>query len=59
MNYSYLALVAAGLILAITGFVKNGRSEGTAFMPALFFLLGIAGLTLGILLTCVPGFFSG
>ena len=59
MNYSYLVLVAAGLALAITGFVKNGRSEGTSFGPAVLFLLGIITLTFGILLTNVPGFFSG
>lgn len=59
MNYSYLLLVAVGLILAITGFVRNGRTEGTALGPAVLFLLGMVALTLGILLTCVPGFFRG
>ncbi len=59
MNYSYLILVAAGLVMAITGFVRNGRTEGTALGPALLFLLGIISLTLGILLTSVPGFFKG
>lgn len=58
MNYSYLVLVVAGLGLAITGFVKNGRSEGNALGPALLFLLGIIALTFGILLTNVPDFFS-
>lgn len=59
MNYSYLVLVAAGLGLAITGFVRNGKSEGTAFGPAVLFLLGIIALTFGILLTNVPNFFNG
>lgn len=59
MDYSYLILVAAGLAMAITGFVKNGKSEGKAFGPALLFLLGIVALTFGILLTSVPNFFSG
>lgn len=59
MNYSYLLLVAAGLGLTITGFMKNGKTEGTGFAPALMFFLGTVILTLGILLTCVPGFFSG
>jgi len=58
LDYSYLVLVAAGLALAITGFVKNGKREGTALGPALLFLLGMIALTFGILLTNVPGFFS-
>lgn len=59
MDYSYLVLVVAGLGLAITGFVRNGRSEGNTLGPALLFLLGIIALTFGILLTNVPNFFSG
>jgi len=59
LNYWYLILVAAGLGLSIAGFVKNGRSEGNSFAPSLLFLAGTAALTLGILLTCVPGFFAG
>ena len=52
-------LVAAGLGLAVTGFVRNGRSEGNTLGPALLFLLGVIALTFGILLTNVPDFFSG
>jgi len=59
LDYSYLVLVVAGLGLAITGFVRNGRSEGNTLGPALLFLLGIIALTFGILLTNVPNFFSG
>lgn len=58
LNYSYLVLVVAGLALSITGFVINGKHEGKKLGPALLFLLGIVTLTFGILLTCVPGFFS-
>lgn len=59
MNYSYLILVAAGLFLSIFGFIRNGKSEGNSFGAALLFLLGIISLIMGILLTNVPGFFSG
>lgn len=59
MNYAYLILVVAGLVLSITGFVRNGKTEGTSLGPAVLFLLGMISLTLGILLTSVPGFFSG
>lgn len=59
MNYSYLVLVAIGLFLTIFGFVKNGTSKGNSLRAALLFLLGIISLTLGILLTNVPGFLSG
>ena len=59
MNYSYLVLVIAGLALSITGFVKNGKDGGRKLGPALLFLIGIATLTLGILLTNVPEFFAG
>ncbi|MCK5784994.1 MAG: hypothetical protein KAH54_00400 [Candidatus Sabulitectum sp.] len=59
MNYSYLILVVIGLILAILGFIKNGKAQGNTLGAAILFLLGIISLTLGILLTNVPGFFSG
>lgn len=59
MNYTYLILVVVGLFLSILGFIKNGKSEGNTLGAALLFLLGIITLTLGILLTNVPGFFSG
>ncbi|MCK5132553.1 MAG: hypothetical protein KAR40_10440 [Candidatus Sabulitectum sp.] len=59
MNYSYLILVAVGLFLAIFGFIRNGKSRGNTLGAALLFLLGMISLTLGILLTNVPGFFSG
>jgi hypothetical protein len=59
VNYSYLILVAAGLFLAITGFIKNGKSQGKSFAASLLFFVGILSLILGILLANVPGFFSG
>ncbi len=59
MNYAYLILVVAGLALSITGFVRNGKTEGTSLGPAVLFLLGMISLAMGILLTSVPGFFSG
>ncbi|MCK5034399.1 MAG: hypothetical protein KAS73_00780 [Candidatus Sabulitectum sp.] len=59
MNYSYLILVAVGLFLSIFGFIRNGKSQGNSLGAALLFLLGIILLTLGILLTNVPGFFAG
>ena len=59
MNYSYLILVAVGLFLSIFGFIRNGKNQGNSPGAALLFLLGIILLTLGILLTNVPGFFSG
>jgi len=59
LNYSYLVLVGIGLFLAIFGFIKNGKGNGNTLGAAVLFLLGIISLTLGILLTNVPGFFSG
>ncbi len=59
MNYSYLILVVIGLILAVFGFIQNGKSRGHKLGAALLFLIGIVSLTLGILLTSVPGFFAG
>lgn len=59
MNYSYLVLVGIGLFLAIFGFIKNGKGNGNTLGAAVLFLLGIISLTLGILLTNVPHFFSG
>lgn len=59
MNYSYLVLVGIGLFLAIFGFIKNGKGKGNTLGAAVLFLLGIISLTLGILLTNVPHFFSG
>jgi len=59
LNYSYLVLVVAGLVLAVLGFIKNGSGHSNRLGAAIVFLLGIIMLTLGILLTSVPGFFSG
>ncbi|GEM_PF-411991 len=60
LNYSYLVLVVLGLVLAVLGFIKNGRNERKGRLgAAIVFLAGIVMLTLGILLTNVPGFFSG
>ena len=59
MNYSYLVLVVAGLVLAVFGFIRNGKSQGSTPGAAVLFILGIVALTFGILLTSVPGFFAG
>jgi Ni,Fe-hydrogenase I cytochrome b subunit len=59
LDYRYIVLVVLGLAMAIGGFIMNGRSEGTGFRASLLFLAGMIALTLGILLTNVPGFFSG
>jgi hypothetical protein len=59
LNYSYLVLVAAGLVLAVLGFIKNGSGHSGRLGAAVMFLAGIIMLTFGILLTNVPGFFSG
>jgi len=58
LNYAYLALLIPGFLLAVAGFVMLGKKLHpviTGFM----FLAGIAALVLGVLLTCVPEFFSG
>lgn len=59
MNYGYLALVTAGLLAASLGFVMLGRKRFHGFLAGGLFVLGLAALVLGILLTCVPGFFGG
>lgn len=59
MNYTYLILVVVGLLMAIWGFIRNGKTNGKELGSALLFLLGIIALIFGILLTSVPGFFSG
>jgi uncharacterized membrane protein len=59
LNYSYLVLVVAGMVLAVWGFVKNGNSENGRLGATVLFLVGIVLLALGTLLTNVPGFFSG
>ncbi len=59
MNYSYLVLVAIGLVLSVFGFIKNGKSNGKSLVSSLLFLVGIISLIFGILLTNVPGFFAG
>lgn len=39
MNYAYLILVVAGLALSITGFVRNGKTEGTSLGRLFSFFL--------------------
>ncbi len=59
MDYRYLALVAAGFILSVLGFVMLGRRRRGQLASGIVFVGGIAVLVLGILLTCVPDFFKG
>ena len=58
MNYSYLALLIPGFLLSVAGFVMLGKKLHPV-MTGLIFLTGIAAMVMGILLTCVPDFFSG
>lgn len=59
MNLGYLALVVPGLAAASVGFVMMGRKRFHGVIAGALFVVGIAALVLGVLLTCVPGFFSG
>jgi len=43
----------------MAGFVLVGKKKPGAFVSGLMFLVGISVLVLGILLICVPDFFSG
>jgi len=58
LNYAYLALLIPGFLLSVTGFVMLGKKLHSV-ITGLMFLIGITALVLGILLTCVPDFFSG
>ena len=58
MNYSYLALLIPGFLLAVAGFVMLGKKLHPV-MTGLIFLVGIGAMVMGILLTCVPDFFAG
>ena len=59
MNLGYLALVVPGLAIASVGFGMMGRKRFHGIAAGALFVVGLAALVLGILLTCVPGFFSG
>lgn len=59
MDLRYLVLVAAGFALSTAGFYMLGRGRPAAPVSGLVFLAGVVSLVLGILLTCVPGFFEG
>jgi len=58
LNYGYLALLIPGFLLSVAGFVLLGRKLHP-LLTGLVFLTGMTAMILGILLTCVPGFFSG
>lgn len=58
LNYAYLALLIPGFLLSVAGFVMLGKKLHPV-ITGLIFLTGIAALVLGVLLTCVPDFFSG
>lgn len=59
MSYGYLVLVALGFLATVGGFVLLGGRSRKPLAGGLAFLGGVVVLTLGILLTCVPDFFSG
>ncbi len=59
MDLRYLVLVVVGFALSVLGFVMLGRRRGHPVPAGLVFLAGVVSLVLGILLTCVPGFFAG
>jgi len=58
LNYAYLALLIPGFLLSVAGFVMLGKKLHP-IITGLIFLTGIFALVLGVLLTCVPDFFSG
>jgi hypothetical protein len=58
LNYGYLLLVVPGFLLTMAGFMGVSRKR-RALLSGLMFVAGICVLVLGILLTCVPDFFSG
>jgi hypothetical protein len=58
LNYAYLALLVPGFFLSVAGFVMLGKKLHPV-ITGLMFLTGIVALVLGVLLTCVPDFFSG
>ena len=57
LNYNYLALLVPGFILSVAGFVMLGKKLHPV-LTGLMFLTGIVALVMGILLTCVPDFFT-
>jgi len=58
VNYAYLAIRIPGFLLSVAGFVFLGKKLHPVLTGAMF-LVGVCGMVLGILLTCVPDFFSG
>lgn len=58
MNYAYLALLVPGFFLSVAGFVMLGKKLHPV-VTGILFLTGMAAVVLGVLLTCVPDFFSG
>jgi len=60
LSYGYLVLVVLGFASTVGGFYLLGRNTRRhSFAGGMAFLGGVIVLTLGILLTCVPDFFSG
>ncbi len=57
MDYTYLVLLVPGFLLCTGGFVLLGRKVHP-LLAGLAFLAGTVGVVLGVLLTCVPDFFS-
>lgn len=59
MDFKYIVLVIVGFFLAVLGFYGLGGGKLNPVSSGLLFIAGIVSLVVGILLTCVPGFFSG
>lgn len=58
MNLGYLALVVPGLAAASVGFIMMGRKRFHGVAAGALFVAGVAALVMGVLLACVPDFFS-
>lgn len=59
MAYGYLILVAVGFLCTLGGFVMLGKARSNPWLSGIVFIGGICVLIIGILLTCVPDFFTG
>ena len=60
IGYQYSALIIAGLAGMIWGFPASHRlKKPFDIAAAVVVLCGVIVFALGILLTCIPGFFGG
>ncbi|MDD2897256.1 MAG: hypothetical protein PHI31_00950 [Desulfuromonadaceae bacterium] len=59
IGYQYIPLIIAGLSAAAWGFPAAHRLKRPFdIAAALAVLLGVIAFAIGILLTCIPGFFK-